>query len=53
MADIANPGSLYAKLQHQFHSQLRVLASKKTQENEDVSKNTLDQDYHVVSHHPP
>lgn len=49
MADIANPDSLYAKLQQQFHSQLRSLSNKQHKENEELSKNNMDAEYHAVS----
>jgi adenylosuccinate synthase len=47
MADIVN-SSLYAKLQHQFHSTLRSLSRKESKENEEMSKNKMDAEYHEV-----
>ena len=49
MADIANHSTLYAKLQHEFHSTLRSLSRKESKENEDASKSKMDAEYHAVS----
>ncbi len=43
-----NTGSLYAKLQQQFHSTLRELSRKQVTENADVHKNKFDDDYREV-----